>query len=296
MLRAITIAILLLLCSACSRTEFAYRNADWLLEYYAWKALKTNAVQRDHWQPVVQSTLRHHREQELPLVIAWLNLAERSTRKTAESAGTACLLDSALLLYQRHARLAVELATPLLAELGAAQIRHLEEYMRERQQDDIELYLNPDPQRRKVARQQRITERIENWTGKLNDSQHQLINNTLSRIPDLSPSWLDYRAQQTGTLLTILSNGADAEELRAYLYSWWVYRDGITTETREDWQVARQEFIQLMDKLATSLSTAQRTTLENRLIEMREALATFVLPEPVPVNLPDVPACASPTG
>jgi len=126
--RLIVIAVLTLLCSACSRTEFTYRNADSLLEYYAWKTVRTSAAQRDHWQPVLQTTLSHHRQQELPLVIAYLDLAARIIREPEGSVGAECLVDGALLLYQRHARLAVDLAVPLLAELDAIQVEHLADY------------------------------------------------------------------------------------------------------------------------------------------------------------------------
>jgi hypothetical protein len=274
--RLIITAVLVLLGSACSRTEFTYRNADLLLEYYAWKAMQTSAAQRDHWQPVLQTTLRRHREQELPLVIAYLETAIRLTGDPDGSPGAACLLDGALHLYQRHARLAVDLAAPLLAELDAAQIRHLSEYMTQRQQDAVKRYLDPDPQTRKQARLERIMQRIERWTGELTDSQRQEIKDELGRIPDLSASWLAYRAQQTDRLLVMLESGADAHELRVHLAAWWVHREGISAESGQRWRVVRHAFIQLMDGLAASLTDRQRTTLENRLGALREDLASFL--------------------
>ena len=57
MLRLIVIAALILFGSACSRIEFAYRNAGSLLQYYAWKTVRTSATQRDQWQPVLEATL-----------------------------------------------------------------------------------------------------------------------------------------------------------------------------------------------------------------------------------------------
>jgi len=293
MLRVATIAILIVLCSACSRTEFAYRNADWLLEYYAWKTVDASSAQRDHWRPRLQTTLRHHREQELPLVIAYLDRVERITRGTDDAIGAACLVDGALLLYQRHARLAVDLAVPLLVELDADQIRYLTEHTTQRQQDAIKRYFDPDPRRRKSARQERITDRIEKWTGKLHDSQRQQIRDALERIPDLSESWLTYRAQQTDRLLAMLETGDSAAALRTYLEGWWVHRDGTTAETREHWLLARHEFIQLMDNLAPTLTNRQRTTLEDRLGELRKDLASFVPPTAKLVSLQDVPACTS---
>lgn len=291
--RLIVISLLTLFGSACSRTELAYRNADSLLEYYAWRTVHTSAAQRDHWQPVLQFTLRRHREQELPLFIAYLDLAARIVRETDGSVGAACLVDGALLLYQRHARLAVDLAVPLLAELDSAQVEHLAEYSTRRHKNAVKRYQEPDPQRRKAARQERITERIERWTGKLNDSQRKHIKDALEHIPDLTESWLAYRAQQTDTLLDMLETGTTAEALRAYLNDWWVHRGGTSTETRQRWRVARQEFVQLMDDLAMTLTDRQRRTLETRLVDLRKQLASFVSHTSQPVKLQPLPGCAS---
>ena len=293
MLRLIVIAVLILFGSACSRTEIAYQNADSLLQYYAWKTVRTSATQRDQWQPVVQTTLRHHREQELPLVIAYLDLAARIIGETDGSAGAVCLLDGALLIYQRHARLAVDLTAPLLAALDASQVERLARHTTQRQQDVVERYQDPDPQRRKEARQERITDRIEQWTGKLNDGQRNYINDALEHIPDMTAAWLSYRAQQTNTLLAMLERGTTAEALSVYLNDWWVHRGGTATETRQNWRVAMHEFVQLMDTLATTLTARQRETLETRLADLREDLAAFTSDTPQPVKLQLVPACAS---
>ena len=136
-------------------------------------------------------------------------------------------------------------------------------------------------------------DRIEQWTGKLNDGQRKYIKDALEHIPDLTASWLAYRAQQTNTLLTMLQTGAKAEALSTYLNDWWVYRAGTSTETRDKWRVARHEFVQLMDTLATTLTDRQRRTLETRLAALREDLASFISDTPQPVKLQLVPACAS---
>lgn len=292
--RVVTVAILTILVSACSRAEFSYRKADWLLEYYAWKAVDTSSVQRDDWQPLLQTTLRRHREQELPLVIAYLDQAGHIIGETDNAIGATCLVDGALLLYRRHARLAVDLAVPLLADLDTTQISHLREYTAQRQQEAIKHYLDPNPQRRKAARQERITDRIENWTGKLNASQQQLIKEALEHIPDLSESWLAYRAQQTDTLLTMLQSGASTSSLRDYLGDWWVHRGGTSAESRQHWQLAMHGFIELMDNLATTLTSRQRKKLENRLGDLREDLVAFLPSSPGLVSLQLAPACSAP--
>ena len=291
--RFIAIAVLILFGSACSRTEIAYENADSLLQYYAWKTVRTSSAQRDQWQPVLQTTLHHHREQELPLVIAYLDLAVRIIRETDGSVGAACLVDGGLFLYQRHARLAVELAVPLLVELDPAQLERLAEHTTQRHKDAIKRYQDPDPQRRLEARQERITERIEQWTGELNDDQRLYINDALQNIPDQTAAWLAYRAQKTHTLLTMLENGVNKQDLGSYLNDWWVHRDGTSTETREQWRVAMHNFIQLMDRLIVTLTDRQLNTLETRLATLRADLGNFISHKSHPVELQLLPACAS---
>ena len=293
MLRFIVITLVSLLGSACSSTDLAYRNSDRLLEYYSWKTVRTSDAQRDQWQPLLQATLRYHRESELPLVIAYLDLAAQVVAQGDGSPGAGCLVDGALLIYQRHARLAAELAAPLLAELDADQLKHLAKYTTQRQQDAVKRYLDPDPLRRSAARHKRITERIEKWTGKLNDSQRQQVKDALQKIPDLSAAWLAYRAEHTDTLLAMIANDAGTEALREYLDGWWVRRDGTSAETSQSWHIARSEFIQLMDNIATSLTAKQRARFEKRLGELRDDLAPFLSGPQQPVDLQLVPACAS---
>ena len=248
MVRLVVIALLSLLVSACSRTEFAYRNADWLLEYYARQTVDASAAQRDDWRPVLASTLERHREEALPLVIAYLDLAGRIVRQADSSIGAACLLDGALLLSQRHARLAVDLSVPLLTTLDAAQVRYLAEYVAQRQQDAAKRYLDPDTARRKASRQERFIDRIETWTGKLNADQRQQVSEALKRIPDLSAPWLAYRAQQTDRLLGMLEAGTSAKALRRYLNDWWVQQDGRSAEYRQLWRIAKYEIEPPIDR------------------------------------------------
>jgi hypothetical protein len=292
MLRIVAIVVLTALGSACSVPGLVYRNADWQLEYYAWKTVRTTSAQRHDWQPLLQTTLQHHREQELPLLITWLDLAGRVIRETGDTSGAECLVDAALLLYQRHAHLAVDLAAPLLAELDADQISHLARYTTQRHQDAVKRYLDADLQHRKLAREERFTERFERWTGKLNNSQRMLVRDALERIPDMSASWLAQRAEKTNTLVALLKAGTNTEELREYLEGWWVNQDGTSTETKRQWRIARDEFIRFMDELASKLTSRQRAMLEDRLGDLRAGLASFLPGGQPPADLHDVSACA----
>ena len=95
------------------------------------------------------------------------------------------------------------------------------------------------------------------------------------------------------TLLDMLQSGASTRSLRAYLDDWWVHRGGTSAESRRQREVARSAFIQLMDNLATTLTSRQRTKLENRLGDLREDLVSFLPSSPEPASLQLVPACSA---
>jgi hypothetical protein len=286
------IALLAVTVCACSLTGTSYRHADWLLEYYAWKTVRTSADQREQWQPVLETVLQRHREQELPLIIAYLDQVEYLQREADGAPGAACLVDGALTLYRRHARLAIELALPLLADLDAGQIEHLAEYTEQRRREAIESHLDPDPQQRRRAREERITERIERWTGTLDESQRALVNNALAHIPDLGGDWIEYRDTHTRELLGLLEAGADTPALRAFLEGWWVRRDGAPAASRQRWRAARTGFIALLDNLATTLSERQRRTFQRRVAGLRADLADFLPDAPQSRKAELAPACA----
>lgn len=291
MRRLILILTLALLTAGCSGTEMAYRNADQLLKYYSWQTVRSSSEQRAHWQPLLESTLQQHREQELSLVVAYLDIAVRIIRETDSAPGAECLVDGATILYQRHAHLAVELAVPLLLELDSKQIEHLSRRTTKRQQKLVKQYLNPDRQRRMINREKRLIKRIEHWTGTLTASQRQQVSEAIERIPDLSQSWLAQRKRQTDTLLKMLENGTDPQALREHLEGWWIHRAGYSAETTQQWHVARHEFIQLMDGLATTLSEKQRTKIEDRLVKVRGDLVGFVPTTQPVLDRPIVPSC-----
>ena len=288
------ISILTLLGSGCSRTEFAYRHADWLLEYQARRTVAANAEQRALWQPVLADTLAHHREEELPLVIAYLDLASRGIGKMDSAIDAACLVEATLLLYQRHARLAVDLSVPLLSALDAAQVRHLAGFMEQRQERAVKEYLKPDTGNRKAARQQRFVERIENWTGSLNEQQRQQVSDAVVHIPDLSAPWLAYRTQKTDTLLEMLETGTSATSLRAHINDWWVEMDGRSAEFNQQWQLAKQQFLLMLDELNVTLPGKQRTRLEQQLTALRSDLAPFLPAAQAPLYSQLVSLCAAP--
>jgi len=285
MSRIAVVVFLSVLVFACSRTQLAYSNADWLLEYYAGQTIDISAVQREQWRPVLAATLQQHRDSELAYLVAYLDMASQMVSEDHDAVGAACLVDGALQVSRRHARLAVDLSVPLLVGLDRSQVEHLSDYMAKRQDRLVARYLDPDPELRKKARRMRFNERIEKWIGRMSPDQQHLVDEALDRIPDIAPFWLAYREQQTIGLLGMLEADADAEALRRYLNSWWVEWDGRSADYIRSWRVAKLEFVIFLERLGVSLTPKQRKKLGKRLAALRDDLAEFLSPESVPVSL-----------
>ena len=285
MIRIPVIVFLCLLVSACSRTQLAYDNADWLLEYYAGQTIDISAAQREQWQPVLTTILQQHRDSELAYLVAYLDMASQMVSNDQEAAGANCLVDGALILSQRHARLAVDLAVPLLVDLDPGQIEHLSEYTAKRQDRLVTRYLDPNPELREKARRIRFNERIEKWIGRTTSDQQLVVDEALQRIPDISHFWLAYREQQINVMLDMLEADVDAEALRRYLDSWWVAWEGRSADYIRSWHIAKQEFVIFMDRLGASLTPKQREKLDKRLTALREDLSGFLSPESIPASL-----------
>ncbi len=294
LVRNLIVSILILLTTGCSRTEFAYRNADWFLEIYAKQTVDANFDQIEQWRPILQSELEYHRVELLPLLIAYLDLMERASRYPDEEKLAGCLVDAGLYLYQRHAQLAVDLAVPLLMTLDYSQLRHLTEYMARQQQKARNRYLKTKSQSQHEVRMARFIERTERWTGELNDAQLQDMEQAIRRIPDLSENWLSFREQQTAGLLQLLEINPDERLVRKYLSDWWISFEQRSFDYDQDWNIAKHEFVDLLQKLGASLTERQRKTLAQRIASFRKDLKLFQEPLPQPGKTPEILLCSSP--
>jgi hypothetical protein len=280
MRRFVLITFLCMFGIACSSTQLAYRNADWLLERYAGKTVDINATQRAQWRSSLDQTLQLHRSNELPRLVAYLDDVSRIISQPGTGAG--CLLDGATMIAERHARLAADLAAPLLADLEAAQVTHLRDYTQQRQRELFERYLDPDLAERAAKRRTRYIKRIEAWTGPLNNEQLQLVEDALGQIPDLAPAWLAHREQQIDRLLLLLESEPDTESLAQFLRSWWVEWDGRSTADMEQWQLAKDAFTDFLNSLGATLTAKQHSRLQQRLGKLRSQLAALLPPDHTP--------------
>ena len=258
----------------CSRIQFVYGSADFLLASYVEDYLGLDSRQLEEWEPRLEAALSEHRAQELPRLAGYFDQTLKASRKGFDARNTACLSNEFKDLYRDHAQLAVMLVSPLLAGLDRQQIAALGRRFQTEQEDDrIKPGTDPAHERRKRAR--RYTEAIEEWTGPLSPVQRDLVAGIVGRMPDTGASVLVYRTKKREELMTLLRTGAGEARIRVFLTAWLVeYRD-LPPDLERAGKEIETQVAELLTRLGASLDAAQRERLQSRLAALRDDLLSL---------------------
>ena len=206
----LTVALVLSL-PGCSRVRLAYDSADLLLINYADGYLGLESEQRGRWEPVLEQGLADHRRNGLPYLAAFFDRAHQVSQAGFPATETACLVRSARDIYRVHARLAAEVAAPLLADLRPPQVRALKARFARDLEEDRSQARRGKAEARERAR--RYVRAIEDWTGSLGPEQRGLVSDITGRMPDTHQAVLDYRTRKRDRLIALLESGADADAM-----------------------------------------------------------------------------------
>lgn len=268
---ALLLAVVLGL-TGCSRVRLAYGSADLLLASYADGYLGLDRDQRDRWEPELQRVLAVHRREELPYLAAFFDRALQASRAGFQTADATCLVDGIRKLYKRHARLAITLAVPLLADLKPAQVQALKRRFARDLAEDEEDFKDGGRERELRRRAIRYARSIEDWTGPLGADQKALVEELTRRMPDSREAVLAYRTRKRAELVALLESGATAARLEDFMTAWLVdYRD-LPPELERAGDRLEERLVELFSRLGRTLTEEQRAHLEQRLTGLRQDL------------------------
>jgi hypothetical protein len=172
----------------------------------------------------------------------------------------------------------VPVLTPVLADLSDDQIAHLEKKMAEKNKEAEEEYLQEDHSVRFEARMERITDRIERWTGSVSEDQQRLIASIIELWPETAQDWHDYRLVRQRELLEMLGEKANTEQIEPFIMAWWVEREGRPRDMKNRTKQLREGIKTLLLALDASLSEKQRVHLLTRIDEIGSELAALTVP------------------
>jgi hypothetical protein len=273
--RLILILILtatLTIAGGCSRVGILYNSADFFARQYANDYLNLADDQLASWEPRLKAELARHRAEELPTLAAFFDKMLLASRVGFDARNTACLIAQFRDLYRRHARLAVNLSAPLLAELTPSQIDALERKFRQQTREDRKDLATRDLAWETRKRAKRYVKAIEDWTGPLQADQPELVAEVTGRLPDSEAALIDYRTRKREELLSLLRTHADQARLQAFMTAWLVEFNDLPPTLERDGDAIGERIGELFMRLGASLDERQRERLDQRLRQLRDDL------------------------
>jgi len=267
------------LLAACNAVQLAYNNADWWLLRTADDYLDLNGEQIQVLRTGLAARLNQHRRQELDSYVSFFDRAARAAERGLTRREAEALVAELEANLQTTVANTIPVFAPVMAGLSEDQREHLARRINERNRDFRKAHLQEDRNARLQARAERSLNRIEHWTGRLSRSQQQLVIDISCGWPDAAADWYAYREAQQQGLSRLLSNGAEAKQITAYLRGWWVDQAGQPPALRLAVQQTREGLIGLLLALDASLTPEQREHSIRQATHYRDALRGLLPPE-----------------
>lgn len=274
----VILGLLLVSLSGCSAVRLAYEQGDWLLARYMDDWLDLDATQEQLLAVELERWMEEHRRYEIPLYLAFLRDFRSAAADGLTRAEIDRLFDTGAAVYRSTATRAAALAAPVLADLSPEQVEHLARRIDENNREYSEKYLRDASAGRLSARAEVGIERLERWTGRLQESQVRLITRMNAGLPDTAEPWSEYRKSQQQELLRLLREGAGTERVQAHLESWWVFRGDQPPALRAAGRRLVEGLREMSVAVDATLDARQRQHLLNKIDDLIDDLEAVAQP------------------
>ncbi|RZI79867.1 MAG: hypothetical protein EOP38_24190 [Rubrivivax sp.] len=182
-LRLLALAAVAVVLVACSVVRLAYNQAGNLAYWQLNRAFDLNPTQVTQVKDGLNEFFKWHRQAELPVYGQLLNRAA----KEAQGSITPELACERRLEFERVGRRSMDHAVPFLAELvrslSPAQIRHLQAFFDDSNEDFRDDYLPSDPEDRQEAAAKFVIKWTEFFYGRLSKAQREQLAKGVAEQP-----------------------------------------------------------------------------------------------------------------
>lgn len=252
--------------SACSALQFSYNNADGLVRYMAWDYLGLDAHQAEEFQRRFATLQAWHRSSELPEYVKFMRAVDARLGKGVTSTDLEWALESIRTRYAVVMRRALRDAAPVLVTLTPRQLQVLERKFTRENAKYVEQWLSGTEKTRYSRRVDRVSERIEDWTGKLNPAQRKRVEAFVSAYPGGYEVRLEDRRRWQREVLSILRSGQNAEEIGAAMGRLLAEPERMRAdEMNREMRIWETGLIEMLLDIVATLSDSQRDRLRNRI-------------------------------
>ena len=264
--RYLVIVAAALALAACSVTRVAYNNATpvvtWMVDDY----FDLQDSQKDFVRERLGRALAWHRESEMPEYRDFLiGLLSRTQAQVTEVDATWAYVTMRAYYYRAMERLLPDMAE-FIGRLDAEQAARLAGRFEEDNTKLLKERMKGAPLERQERRAKRFADYVEDWTGRLDARQRDLIVARYAAIPDISDEWLADRRYRQAETLALLRARLPREKMIAGLH-----RILIDSESWRDPQYAAKLkqrdrlLIELVATLGLTLTPEQRACMHKRL-------------------------------
>jgi hypothetical protein len=234
--------------------QLAYDNAGAYLRWRAGNYLDVHGEQAEALDAAIEHFHRWHRTESLP---RYAQLALDASKRVEDGVSPGDLVwgyDSVLAQARVDLREAARRVAPLLGQLDAQQLAHIESRLAEDNRRFRKEFLRGAEAARRERRAKRIVTRLEDWVGRLSQAQEERVRQYSERAPLLAEMRLrDHERVQAAGLALLRSHRI--EDLPEFVAYWDRGRDPAYVAAIE---ASRRELSAMLLDLDGTLSAEQR--------------------------------------
>jgi hypothetical protein len=259
-LRAVlAIAVTALVMAGCT-TRFFYDRIDWLIVWKVGEYVTLTDVQREELQADIQDRLDVLRVGEFPKIAF---LLDKTAREIERGPVTPAMIDARygemLAVYDQFMLGIVPLSQRFLMGLSQAQVTEFFANLEEINAEMYEEYSGRTAAEREKNRNKSAIDGMQDWTGRLDESQREIIRSGLARMEDASEQWIANQREWQLRFRELIVAAPDAATFKEELTQLLVYpRHFHAPEYRARVDANRQIFNELLADLLNSLDDKQR--------------------------------------
>lgn len=275
------ILVTILTLSGCS-SKFAYNNMDWLVHWYVDDYIEFTKEQENEFDAKMAVWLTWHRGEELSQYVAHINQIRQRVMTTALTPEEIAAEFKAARKHWERLRGEVspglaKLAPALSDEQVVYLFAQLEKENEEEEEERREELEDKTEQERLDKRVKRVTKQVEEYIGKTNSEQRQLIRDYTPQFQSTYDYWLTYRRETQQVARELFSNRANnpafVEELTNLMTNPDVYRSPEHIRIGDENSLV---YATMLSKLQASLTEKQKRKLNKEIDDIVEDLEDLI--------------------
>ncbi len=219
-MRWIAVGLAMVLLAACSSTTFIYNRLDFFIPWQVGKYVDLDRVQERHLDDLLLPFLRWHRQEELPVYLAWLEEVETQLDREISPEQLAALGEEMQVAWSRIEARGLDWMIGVGEALDDEQVAEFMESLWEKQEEYEEDDLSRDDDEYRADLRENLEDNIEDFLGRINDEQEAMLDEAASQLWRADRAWLAERARWLERLGEILQREPGwQDELRAAIAS-----------------------------------------------------------------------------